>query len=528
MAGSDITLTSGVRTNLLSLQRAASQTADVNNRLATGKKVNSALDNPTNFFTAASLVSRSNDLSNLLDSMSNGIQTIQAADNGLSSITDTLESMQSTLRQARQDKSFETVSLDLSTFAARTSFTGTEALTLSGGQFGTGTDTIALTKTVGGTTTPASAATVTTGNFGSTLTFDDAGDELSFDIALNGASAPTTVTINSQTLTDAGIAGGTIDDVNELQTAVNQALTDAGVTGVTVGVSGSALTFTSSTTGAASEIDISNVTANDAGGADTLSNTSGIAAVSDTGSDATTTGGTIAAKSVDELVNDINNDTSLKGKIKASNDNGKLRIQNLSTQDLSIDGVTASGVIDASSTDAMTVDGNKVRADLATQFNDLRDQLDKYADDASFNGINLLRGDLLKLTFNETGTSTIDIQTENGESVDSNSLGIDSIQAADLDSDATIDAKLDVLGAALKEIRSVSSTFGSNLSVVENRQSFTKEMMNTLQTGADNLTLADSNEEGANLMALQTRSQLATTALSFAVQADQTVLRFLG
>ena len=89
---------------------------------------------------------------------------------------------------------------------------------------------------------------------------------------------------------------------------------------------------------------------------------------------------------------------SLVGKIRASNDSGKLRIENLSTTDLDVDGVSASGATDGTSTDVSSIGGNTVRRNLVTQFNDLRDQLDKFADDASFNGINLLRGDKLKLT----------------------------------------------------------------------------------------------------------------------------------
>ena len=82
--------------------------------------------------------------------------------------------------------------------------------------------------------------------------------------------------------------------------------------------------------------------------------------------------------------------------------------------------------------------------------------------------------------------------------------------------------------AALTTLRSESKTFGSNLSTVQARQDFTKAMINTLTTGADNLTLADTNEEGANLLALQTRQSLSTTALSLAAQADQNVLRLFG
>ena len=80
---------------------------------------------------------------------------------------------------------------------------------------------------------------------------------------------------------------------------------------------------------------------------------------------------------------------------------------------------------------------------------------------------------------------------------------------------------------ALAHVRTQSSTFGSNLSIVQNRQDFTKEMINTLQTGAANLTLADMNEEAANLLALQTRQSLSSSSLSLASQADQSVLQLL-
>ena len=82
------------------------------------------------------------------------------------------------------------------------------------------------------------------------------------------------------------------------------------------------------------------------------------------------------------------------------------------------------------------------------------------------------------------------------------------------------------LSGALSTLRTQASQYGTSLTSVQNRQDFTKAMINTLQTGADNLVLADSNEEAANMLALQTRQQLASTALSLASQADQGVLRF--
>ena len=99
---SDIVLSSGVRSNLLQLQQTSDLISQTQTRLATGKRVNSALDNPTNFFTAQSLNGRANDLNSLLDSIGIAQQTLQATNNGLTSITKLIQSAQATARQAQQ------------------------------------------------------------------------------------------------------------------------------------------------------------------------------------------------------------------------------------------------------------------------------------------------------------------------------------------------------------------------------------------------------------------------------------------
>src|ERR1700749_3956004 len=99
---SNVTLSAAVRSNLLSLQNTADLLDTTQTRLATGNKVNSALDNPTNYFTASSLNARASDLGNLLDGVSNAIQTIQAANDGITSITKLVESAQATANQAQQ------------------------------------------------------------------------------------------------------------------------------------------------------------------------------------------------------------------------------------------------------------------------------------------------------------------------------------------------------------------------------------------------------------------------------------------
>jgi flagellin-like hook-associated protein FlgL len=270
---SEVVLTAGIRSNLLQLQQTADLLALTQSRLATGKKVNSALDNPVNFFTAQGLTNRANDLNALLDGMSNAIQTLQAADTGISAITKLVESAKSLVSQARQT-----------------------------------TDTT-------------------------------------------------------------------------------------------------------------------------------------------------------------------------------------------------------------------------VRADLATQFGTIRTQIDELAADAGFNGINLINGNNLDVQFDEDNNSTLTITgatltTSGGLSIDAainNWAGDADIDAADTD-----------LTAALTTLRTQAKRFGSYLSTVQIRQDFTKALVNTLKVGADNLTLADTNEESANMLALQTRQQLSLVALSLATQSNQAVLRLFA
>jgi flagellin-like hook-associated protein FlgL len=686
---SDIVLSKGVRSNLLNLQKTADAISMTQGRLATGKKVNSALDNPTNFFTASSLNSRASDLSNLLDGLSNGIKTLEAADNGLKAITKTVESMQSTLRQARQDKSFKGQSFTVgSSPTGNISFSGgavgttpvsialgstpATATTLNGGSAVSTTAFAGGNVTINGTTAAirgdqAAVATTLTGRsatFGSvqggTFTINGttvtvAGDQaaVSNDRAASGGSSLTgdpdlsalsgesiTLTSGSNTVTYTftgsatgqggdldtalnangftvtrgasgisisradgaavtvsssnaavntalGQANGTFDNGQEANDAtISSVLTDignAGITGLTAtndggqirlslasgaditlggttGVlnslgfdsanrfsdNGSAAFDATSTTVAAdlTAAGVTGLTVNDNGGTIELSLASGadltlggdntlLSNIGFAPTGRTSTNGTEAQVStVDTIAAAINADSNLSGKVRASNDGGKLRIENLSTESLSVVGVDSTSVTGLTgSSNTQSIGGNEVRKNLISQFNELRTQLDKLSDDASFNGINLLRGDKLSLNFNETSTSKLDIQAKNaagnvrGISTADNSLDIDEVDADVMQSDTNIDARLSKLGDSLTELRTQSSSFGSNLSVVQNRQEFTKATINTLKTGADNLTLADMNEEAANLLSLQTRQQLSNTALSLANQADQGVLR---
>ncbi|MGG3813706.1 flagellin [Methylorubrum rhodesianum] len=303
---SGISLTSSTRSSLLSLQSAASAQGTISERLSTGKKVNSAIDNAVSFFTASSLSGRATTLSDLLDNMSNGVQTIQAASKGLDGMKKLVEQMQATVKQARQDTTYDS----------------------------TDATTIAATK--------------------------------------------------------------------------------------------------------------------------------------------------------------------------------------------------------------------KVRDNLKTQFLDLAKQMDNLSKDSGYNGVNLLNADELQITFNErTGTAKNDMKVAlyaadgtTKEAVNATKLGIVASATGgtytavtgsgdDFTDNAGLDKLSDLLTTALTSIQTKASSLGSNLTVVQTRQDFTKQLINVLKTGSDNLVNADMNEEAANFTALQTRQSIAQQTLSLANQQQQGILQLL-
>jgi flagellin-like hook-associated protein FlgL len=412
---SNITLSAAVRSNLLSLQNTASLLDTTQTRLATGNKVNSALDNPTSYFTAASLNARASDLGNLLDSVSNAVQTIQAANDGITSITKLVESAQSTANQAQQ-----------------------------------------LSATVT-TTVAATSASVAGGSF-TPVDFTNGGSNdgsISFDLTLDG----TTHSISVGFADVSAAVDKTAVTAAELTTALNTKIAaqfGAGTYAAVNGTSGG-IDISSITTGTSSAVTIANFTAaNGASG-------SGLA-----------------------------------------------------------DHAIVNGAAASTSTAA-----NPARGALISQYNGLLDQIDQLTADAGFNGNNLLAGTAtqLKVVFNESGTSSLTI---GGKDTSATGLGLAQLTAGtEFDTNASITTILGKLKTAQDTLRADSSSFGSQLSIVQTRQDFTKALINTLQTGASNLTLADSNEEAANLLALQTRQSLSTKALSLASQGDQNVLRLL-
>ncbi|MBB4376021.1 hypothetical protein GGD66_001406 [Bradyrhizobium sp. CIR48] len=165
------------------------------------------------------------------------------------------------------------------------------------------------------------------------------------------------------------------------------------------------------------------------------------------------------------------------------------------------------------------------RANLVSQYNNILNQIDSTAQDSSFNGVNLLNGDQLKLVFDETGKSNLSIT---GVTYNSKGLGLAALTGGvDFIDNAATNKVLTNLNAASSTLRSEASSLGSNLTIVQVRQDFNKNLINVLQTGSSNLTLADTNVEAANSQALSTRQSIAVSALSLANQSQQSVLQLL-
>ncbi len=165
-------------------------------------------------------------------------------------------------------------------------------------------------------------------------------------------------------------------------------------------------------------------------------------------------------------------------------------------------------------------------AQLAIQFNEIVAQINNIVLDSGYRGTNLLESDNLTVNFNENGSSNTVIL-----GFDASSTGL-SLNAADtsvgtgtdLQVAANIDTATAQLDAARLTLQAQSTSLSGNLGIVNARQEFTQSTINTLRSGADDLTLADTNEEGTNLLALQTRQQLSIISLSLANQSAQSVL----
>ncbi|SON56228.1 flagellin [Hartmannibacter diazotrophicus] len=491
----DITLSAAVRQNLLSLQGTADLLSKTQNRLSTGNKVNSALDNPNSFFTASGLNSRAGDLSNLLDDIGQGIETVKAADQGITSITKLVQSAKAKATQAASTSSqyerkqyaeqYNELLNQISDLAKDAGYKGKNLLA------GDGNDL-----KVSFNEDNTSNLTI------SAVDYTDVEGTLGLTALATGASGTTSFTLQGASATiTAELAGLVASDLLTSSTAFAAGDVLSFTDGAATPAFSTTLTITSTTT----VQDLVNF----------VDGLDGVNATFNEDSDSLS----IVSNDTFNLVNDG----------AGGGATGTLATATVATFAATSATLVGAGGFQAGDTLSFT-DGNgyelgSIEIDSDTTVKELVSKL---------NDLDGVSAQFSTTTGKITITSAVDLNITS-DNDDFNVSGFASGQAGDgvalnaddsgFAQDTDIDSVLTKLNSALATLRSQASSFGTNLSTVQIRQDFTKNLINTLQEGAGLLTLADTNEEGANILALQTRQQLGTTSLSFASQADQAVLR---
>lgn len=581
---SDVVLTSALRSNLLSLQNTQSLIDKTQLRLATGLKVNSALDNPGNFFTAQTLDNRASDLSRLLDGIGQSLRTIEAADQGTAALSSLVEQADAIVSSARDELAASegvarvTSTLDLSDvdqlsdLGDGTQIDGTEIfsfittdddgerivqqITLNAGgtienfaaditnafaddengeifAFVNDQGNLVIESQGGRTFAVEVTDAAGTADFAAELDLLGLGDQFALQdrtVAANGAfvtnQIQATTVVGGNTVSTISLYEGTGDLVESGD------LIDTGVLG-DVG-------------GRYFDAD-GNVVMDGVSSLDVTIDIDGLAAP-----EAIT-----GATTFQELVDLINTNTNVNTDVRASfnDETGQLSLTALTDDVRNVtftattidDGIFDIGlgdptgnldpsinatVEDRAETDStldieagpqdyvISFNSSTQELDrLASEYNAIRSQIDGLVEDASYRGINLLQGDDLTTFFNEDNSNRI---TTEGE--DFTAAGL-ALNEANFRSSSNIETTAGEVRNAQSRIRAFGSALANDLAIIQTRQDFTENLINTLEAGADDLTVADSNEEGANLLALQTRQQLGVTSLSLASQSQQAVLR---
>ena len=641
---SEINLSSAVRSSLLTLQSTADLLATTQERLATGNKVNSALDDPTAFFTATALNDRAADLSTLLDEQGQAIQVVEAADDGITAIQDLVQTARAIATQALQTDSandraalaaqYDSILNQVEELANDASFNGTNLLDSLNSQslqvvfnedgssnlnvqgvnftdtsdinglnlqrissIGTGTpsttgaitiESLDATSTltidadgVGGVAeafqidlsslpiaggTPNVPATLTTSGFNTSAVSD--GDTITITgTNTAGAEVPATLTFrdspSSPTDIDASLTGDAL--ASAIQTAIN---TTFGPNNVTVGDAGGELALgsaignvsfafndadgdstgasiaTLTTAGGTDGIAFDSsgpvsaaldIPTSGAGSLDLTAITSGDVITIGVGSETVTVNFTSTPADADAaatVINDAITAATLTGNLTVTNNSGTLEIRS-STADVTFAFNDVDGTTVAQSVATQTTAGGAAPGSIEFE-EGTPGSITQGSILAAINSAGAATG--VSAVADGTDGFILSSTSGNVAVTNSGSSGAINVVASgfvagtgnDFATNADINQTLLAIDSALGTLRTTAATFGTNLSTIQIRQDFTENLINTLEIGAGNLVLADLNEEGANLLTLQTRQQLASTSLSFATQADQAVLSLFG
>ncbi len=583
MALNDISLTAGMRSNLLALQGTASMLDRTQSRLSTGKKVNTALDNPTNFFSAQANTQRATDLSTRKDAMSEAVQGVQAANQGITGITALIEAAKG-LTQAAQSADttnrnalatqFNTVLTQLTQLATDSTYKGKN--------FVTG-DTLTVLFNENGTSNLAiSGFSGTATGLSITAVQIASGGSISSQTGVAVATGSSVFTLSTTNLTHTGTAVAASADPNYVA-AQTIFITGGAMTGTFISGQGGITLNLSGISGVGATLASGMVTINAISIGGTQLSLADVALVQ-TGTVSGVSGGiftptfagvaglsgalvtgqvvvfqvTIAAHMMTgSAPAPAGNLFDLAGTDKVSGLSVHTATGAASGVNVYISGIyvaktnytllsgTGAGGADQIRFNSGVVPPGGVTYDYNSGV--LAGQASGSTVYAATGAITLATGQTLtSIVVGGTTYATGFVATTSGSSVSiqltgallsgaaiagsvitANTTTTVNAQAGGWDdlSGTGIQKSVDQLNTAVNTLRSASANLASNLNVVTVRQDFTNGMVATLQKGADNLTLADMNEEGANMLMLQTRQQLGTTSLKMASDAAQSVLR---
>ncbi len=633
-----VSLTASMRSNLLSLQNISRQVDSTQNRLSTGKKVNSAIDNPSSYYTARSLSNRASDLDALLDSMGQAVSTIKAATTSLETAADFLEQAAAVATQALEKMSVPDISFfeqQDGVAAVVSDWTGLKAALDSGVKgniviYGN----IVCKESV---SLNEGQNLVGVGYYGSFDSEVDKFSQLNFDLNATGAQNAIKTNADNLLIADLSIKSVMNGEVSSSIIAFGQTsrqvlhnvdlmmdntfmpdyrtnkISAAAITSGEITLTGknSIYSLTNQDNVIISYgINVGNTILNGtlniclsdifargiAYGELIVANTSelniytmfrGIESCTAAFNDdslvrihSCNNGGLVYG---DYSFND-NSRVELSGDMAfvAYNGNSFSTILNINSVNSEIaintnmlfyqeqNGILAFNVVAGSKInlkgktfaaekefhESTATSGNNIPADYKetdkeiapaekelnwlfeknaerkinyvytneiTQsgkcYSEILSQYDSLIKDSSYKGVNLLQEQDLKVTFNESRSAWLDVK---GKDASSAALGIKTVE---WQTQEDVVAAVKELTGALNKIRNMSAELGSYYNIVLNHQDFTENLINVLEEGADKLTLADMNEESANMLALQTRQQLATNSLSLASQAAQSILR---
>ena len=521
MPNTPITLSTSIRQNLLSLQNTTKLLDLTSNRLSTGLKVNSSLDNPASFFAARSLTNRAGDLSVRKDGIGQAISLLQSTDKSLTGLTSLVEQA-----KAKATEADESATAGISTISTEKATTVAGVTTISTALGAGATAASVLFTNIG--VAAADILSVVVNGAAANLITTTVGTTIATVVtslnAINGVAATFNTTTNQIDVTGNGGSNITINETAGTFFTTHGFKTDG--TTLTANAAQVYATQNKDTDLLEDVFGVANdqtvITSVTSGGSGTFTSENGA-----TGAPSTIASLVVAINAADTALTASYNTTTSKIDIKAAEgvavDFGGTGFAALTLNEGTNDLISATDVTYSKLGTATEVGA------LTTDFQTLLDQINGLISDANYKGTNLLKASgSLDVKFNATGDSKLTIL---GKALEADSDGVlaglkFTQKAADYDftTAGDITSALADVDAGITELRTIASTFGTTLGVIQTREDFTIELVNALDSGAAKLVNANLEEESAKLLALQTRQAIGVQSLAIANTSQQSIL----